>query len=124
MIAGLGIDLVEISRMVDKIDSGSGFKEHIFSKSEIQYCDKKKNRFEHYAGCFAAKEAFLKALGTGWVEGTAFNEIEILHDSEGKPLVNLLGNTKEKIELLKIIGISVSLSHVKSVAAAVVILEK
>ncbi len=76
------------------------------------------------AARFAAKEAFLKALGTGWAKGTAFNEIEIYNDEEGKPYFRFHGITAETVAGLKLEKISVSLSHIKTMACAMVILEK
>ena len=124
MITGIGIDLIEVDRVAAKIGKASGFREMVFSKNEIAYCETKAKKFEHYAARFAAKEAFLKALGTGWKNGTSFNEIEILGDDEGKPQLNLLGETAASLAGLKLDKISVSLSHLKAVASAVVVIEE
>jgi holo-[acyl-carrier protein] synthase len=124
MIAGLGIDIIEVERIEAKIGKESGFRELVFSENEILYCDSKKNKFQHYAARFAAKEAFFKALGTGWLEGTLFNEIEIMNNEEGKPGLVLLGSTLQTIVEMGIVKILVSLSHVKKMATAVVIIEK
>lgn len=124
MIAGLGTDMIEVERVAAKIGKESGFRELVFSKNEIAYCESKANKYEHYAARFAAKEAFFKALGTGWRNGTAFNEIEITHDEQGKPGLVLLGQTAGIIDEMKISKISVSLSHLKTIASAVVIIEK
>lgn len=123
MIFGTGIDMIETERVEAKISKESGFRELVFSKNEINYCEGKTNKFEHYAARFAAKEAFFKALGSGWKNGTAFNEIEITNDETGKPEIVLLGETAKTIAVLQIGKISVSLSHLKSIAAAVVIVE-
>ncbi|MEI9944629.1 MAG: holo-ACP synthase [Chitinophagaceae bacterium] len=123
MITGLGIDLIEVERVAMKIAKEAGFRELVFSQNEINYCEKKANKFEHYAARFAAKEAFLKAIGTGWKSGTAFNEIEIINNKEGKPEISFLGKTIETIAEMKIGKILVSLSHLKTVASAVVIIE-
>jgi holo-[acyl-carrier protein] synthase len=124
MLAGLGTDLVEIGRIAKKINKGSDFRELVFSKTEITYCESKTNKFEHYAARFAAKEAFFKALGTGWMEGTHFNEIEITNDESGKPVLVLLGETKKTLSAWGISKILVSLSHLNAIASAVVIIEK
>jgi holo-[acyl-carrier protein] synthase len=124
MIAGIGTDMIEVERIAAKISKESGFRELVFSKNEIAYCESKTNKYQHYAARFAAKEAFLKALGTGWANGTAFNEIEIRHTDSGKPTLELLGNTKQWALSLEITAIWVSLSHLKSMASAVVIVEK
>jgi holo-[acyl-carrier protein] synthase len=96
----------------------------VFSKTEIAYCESKTNKFEHYAARFAAKEAFFKALGTGWLKGTHFNEVEITNDESGKPSIVLLDETKKTLSPLGIRKILVSLSHLKEIASAVVIIEK
>ena len=124
MIAGLGTDMIEVDRVAHKIGRDAGFRELVFSIREIDYCESKTNKYEHYAARFAAKEAFFKALGTGWLNGTAFNEVEIAHDEKGKPLVNLLGETAVTIAALKYGTISVSLAHLKTIACATVIIER
>ena len=123
MIFGTGIDMIEVERVAEKIGKNSGFTELIFSQSEINYCETKANKYEHYAARFAAKEAFFKALGTGWKNGTAFNEIEIVNNEAGKPEINLLGNTATTIAAMGLGKISVSLSHLKTMATAIVIIE-
>lgn len=123
MIFGTGIDMIETERVEAKISKESGFREMVFSKNEINYCEAKANKFEHYAARFAAKEAFFKALGSGWKNGTAFNEIEITNDEAGKPEIILLGETAKTIAALSIGKISVSLSHLKNIASAIVIIE-
>ena len=124
MVAGLGMDIIEVERVADKIGRESGFRELVFSEREIDYCEAKANKFEHYAARFAAKEAFFKALGTGWLNGTAFKEVEVINDEQGRPLLGLLGETARLIGSMKYTGFSVSLSHLKTMAAAVVILER
>jgi holo-[acyl-carrier protein] synthase len=124
MIAGLGIDIVDVERIAGKISKDNGFRELVFSANEIAYCENMANKFEHYAARFAAKEAFLKALGTGWANGTAFNEIEIRNNEDGKPEIFLLGETDKTLGGEQIGTILVSLTHIKSTASAVVILEK
>ena len=111
MTLGVGIDMIEVERIVAKISKEAGFRELVFSKKEIEYCETKTNKFEHYAARFAAKEAFFKALGTGWINGTAFNEIEIINNEDGKPEIILLGETKKTFEHFEIKKISISLSH-------------
>jgi holo-[acyl-carrier protein] synthase len=72
MIEGLGIDIIEVKRVQKRIEAEKGFREYVFSSAEIAYCEKKTNKYEHYAARFAAKEAFLKALGTGWTSEYSF----------------------------------------------------
>src|ERR1700752_2542849 len=123
MTFGVGIDMVDVERMATSIGKESGFREMAFSANEIAYCEKKTNKFEHYAARFAAKEAFFKALGTGWGKGTAFNEIEITNNKAGKPEISFLGKTATTIAEMKPGKIFVSLSHVKTMASAMVIIE-
>lgn len=124
MIAGLGTDMIEVERVAVKIAKESGFRELVFSKKEIDYCEAKANKFEHYAARFAAKEAFFKAIGTGWLDGTAFNEVEITNDEKGKPVLALLGQTALAIAAMNFKNIIVSLTHLKTIASAVVIIER
>lgn len=123
MIFGIGTDLIEVERVADKLEKKSGFKELVFSPNEIIYCEARTNKYEHYAARFAAKEAFLKAVGTGWRNGTAFNEVEIYNDEEGKPEIRFLGNTATTIAAMNLGKIFVSLSHLKSMACAMIIIE-
>ena len=123
MIFGIGTDLIEVERVADKMEKKSGFKELVFSPDEIIYCEARTYKYEHYAARFAAKEAFLKAIGTGWRNGTAFNEIEIYNDEEGKPEIRFHGITAKTIAELKPGKIFVSLSHLKTMACAMVIIE-
>jgi len=124
MLAGLGTDLIEINRIAEKINKESGFREKVFSKKEIVYCESKTYKFQHYAVRFAAKESFFKALGTGWITGTHFNEVEVTNDKSGKPALVLLDETKKTLSPLGIRKILVSMSHLKEIASAVVIIEK
>jgi holo-[acyl-carrier protein] synthase len=123
MIFGIGIDIIEVERVAKKIDKKIGFKELVFSEKEINYCELKTRKHEHYAARYAAKEAFFKAIGTGWSSGTAFNEIEIINNTEGKPEITFLGKTATTIAEMKLGKIAVSLSHLKTMATAIVIIE-
>ena len=122
MILGIGTDIAEVARIAKSIEN-SAFKEKIFSKTEINYCETKANKAESYAARFAAKEAFFKAVGTGWRGGMAFNEVEITNDDLGKPYLNILGVTAEIIKEKNIKTIHVSLSHTKEMAMAMVVIE-
>lgn len=124
MILGTGIDIIEVDRVKKQISKGDGFREEIFTKREIGYCESKKNKAQHYAVRFAAKEAFFKAIGTGWRDGVKFIEIEILNNELGKPEIVLHGKTKKISELNAINNIHVSLSHIKNFVTAIITLEK
>ena len=123
MIFGIGTDLIEVERVAEKMEKKQGFKELVLSADEIIYCEARTYKYEHYAARFAAKEAFLKAIGTGWRNGTAFNEIEIYNDEEGKPEIRFHGLTAKTIAELKLGKIFVSLSHLKTMACAMVVIE-
>ena len=105
-IFGIGTDIINIKRIEQSFKkNGNAFKNRIFSKKEIIYCEKNKNPFPFYAKRFAAKEALSKALGTGIRKGVNFKNIEILNDSFGKPFIQLKGPTatflKKKIKTKK-----------------------
>ncbi len=123
MIIGTGIDMIEVERIALRVGRDSGFRELVFSKDEMNYCDSKASRFEHYAARFAAKEAFLKAVGRGWENGLSLFEIEVINEANGKPGLRLSGQTAKELAPLGIRFIHVSLSHLKTMASAVVILE-
>lgn len=123
-VLGVGIDMIEVERVQSSIAKEQGFRELVFSAKEILYCENKTNKYQHYAARFAAKEAFFKALGTGWLKDTAFNEIEISNDESGKPILEPIGESAVVINRNGPLKISVSLTHLKTVASAVVIIEK
>jgi len=123
MIYGIGIDIIEVARIEKAMMRDTGFRDKIFTPGEIEYCESKKNKYQHYAARFSAKESFLKAIGTGWRFGIRFADIEVYHDELGKPLINVTGKAKELTAKLSVSKISVSLSHLKELATAIVILE-
>ncbi len=124
MIIGIGIDMIETARVEAKVSKENGFRELVFSAGEIAYCEARANKYEHYGARFAVKEALFKALGTGWTNGTSFNEIEIRHEETGQPRIFFLGRTAETLAHLSGCRILVSLTHVREMAAAVVVIEK
>ncbi|MEO7988743.1 MAG: holo-ACP synthase [Chryseolinea sp.] len=124
MIVGVGIDMIEVARVEMKINKENGFRESIFSAQEINFCESRTNKFEHYAARFAAKEAFLKATGFGLALGYTLNEIEISNDINGKPMLTLSGDFKVQADKHKWNKLHVSLTHLKDVASAVVIIEQ
>jgi holo-[acyl-carrier protein] synthase len=124
MIFGIGIDNFEPKRIEIKISKHKGLREDIFTDKEIEYCESKKNKYLYYAVRFAAKEAFFKALGTGWRYGMRFCEVEVINDKLGKPELILYGKVKEMLEKIAITNTFVSLSHTKTIVNSIVILEK
>jgi holo-[acyl-carrier protein] synthase len=125
MICGIGIDLVENGRLEKIIEKwGIKFLNRVFSAGEIQYCGKHIQSSTHYGARFAAKESFLKALGIGLGMGVKLSDIEVIHDKNGKPFLELHGGAKVQIERREITKIHLSLTHTKQYATAVVLLEK
>jgi holo-[acyl-carrier protein] synthase len=124
MIIGVGIDMIEVDRVADKIGKDQGFRERIFSVNEILFCESKVNSGENYAARFAAKEAFLKATGQGLKLGYNLSDIEITPDTNGKPSLALNGTFKQLASENNWNKIHVSLSHLKSIACAVVVIEE
>jgi holo-[acyl-carrier protein] synthase len=123
MIFGVGTDLLEVARMEKIASRGEPHLEGMFTRHERDYCESGARAAERYAGRFAGKEALLKALGTGWRAGMAFTEIEILNNELGQPTVCLHGKIKEFAEGQGITGISISITHTRELAMAIVILE-
>jgi holo-[acyl-carrier protein] synthase len=123
VIFGIGTDIIEVARIGEMAARGRQYLETIFTEKEIEYCESKARKSQHYAVRYAAKEAALKALSIGWRDGLGFCEIEVLDDERGKPQVFVHGKVKALFEQLQIKQTSISLSHSKESAIAVVILE-
>ena len=123
MTAGIGIDTIEVARVAREIAKSNGFKEKFFSSGEIAYCEPRYGKARNYAARFAAKEAFFKALGTGYRGGLAFRDVEVVNDRLGKPGLVLRGKAKEMCRARRIRGIHLSLTHIKDHSSAVVIME-
>ncbi len=119
---GIGIDLVKVSKVQHLLSGHDKRLEKIFTLAEIEYCQKRRHQFQHFAARFAAKEAMFKALGTGWFEEVKWTDIEVVKDGMGKPKINLHGKAKEMTERMHIRDILVSLSHCSDYAIAQVIL--
>ena len=119
-ILGHGIDIVETRRIAELIDNhGDRFLERCFTDAEREYCFRNKKRhIEHLAGRFAAKEAVLKVLGTGWRGGIAWTDIEILPESSGQPKITLTGECSRIAKKLGITRWHVSISHIETHATA------
>lgn len=124
MISGIGTDLIRVDRMKKLVARGKSYLEGIFTENEINYCESKTRKAEHYAARYAGKEALMKALGCGWRDGIAFSEIEISNDEQGKPKLSLQGKAESVFRELHIKQASISLSHIDEIAIAIVILEK
>jgi holo-[acyl-carrier protein] synthase len=125
MIFGIGTDIIEVERMRKHLEANGLLAEKLFTKAEQLYCDSgKAARWQRYAARFSAKEAFFKALGTGYRFDMAFHEIEVKNDALGKPYIEPHGKVKNYLEKEKIKTIHLTISHVKEMANAFVILEK
>jgi holo-[acyl-carrier protein] synthase len=123
-IIGIGIDMVEVSRIKQAVTTKKRFLERIYSKHEIKLSDRGKLRYEELAGRFAVKEAILKAIKTGWRRGIQFEEIVVLNEKSGAPYVTLNGKAKEIAESLGVKNIFVSISHTKELAIGMAIVTK
>lgn len=123
MIMGTGIDIIEVDRIEEIILKDNGFSEKIFSADEIRYCRSCAHPMEHFAARFAAKEAFLKATGLGLQLGFELNQIEVKPNDLGKPAISLHGSLQAEAVRYGWNKIHLSISHIKAVACAVVIIE-
>jgi holo-[acyl-carrier protein] synthase len=124
VILGSGVDLCEVPRIEAAIARyGSRFLERIFTAREVAYADRKANRFERYAARFAAKEAGMKALGTGWHGGITWQDFEVINLPSGRPTLKFHGRAAEVAAKLGVRHVALSLTHTKEQALAMVILE-
>jgi holo-[acyl-carrier protein] synthase len=124
MIVGTGVDIAEVRRIEQAIERfGERFLQRIFTAGEIRYCDSKANRVERYAARFAAKEAAMKALGTGWNHGVRWRDCEVVRAPGGRPTMTFHGKAGEFAARLGAKNIALSLSHTVEQAIAFVILE-
>lgn len=114
-----GVDLVDCQRLAEAIERhGQRFLDRVYTPHELAYCEGKKRRLEHLAGRFAAKEAVLKVLGTGWREGIAWTDIEVRNDPAGKPEIALTGRCAELAGEMGLDRILISISHIATHAIA------
>ena len=124
MIVGTGIDLAEVPRIRASIERfGDRFIQRIFTAAEISYVERKANRYERYAARFAAKEAGMKAIGTGWRHGIRWQDFEVANLSSGKPTLRLHGVAAEIAGKLGVRNVSLSITHTAELGMAHVILE-
>jgi holo-[acyl-carrier protein] synthase len=124
MIVGSGIDIAEVPRIRNSIDRfGERFLARIYTQGEIRYCQSKANSVERYAARFAAKEAAMKALGTGWSHGVRWRDIEVSREPGGRPTLVFHGKAAEFAGRMGALHVALSLSHTTEQAIAQVILE-
>jgi holo-[acyl-carrier protein] synthase len=124
MIVGTGVDLAEVPRIRASIERfGARFIERIYTPAEIAYVERKANRWERYAARFAAKEAGMKAIGTGWRHGVRWQDFEVANLPSGKPTLRLHGVAARVADKLGVRNVSLSLTHTAALGMAHVILE-
>ena len=123
MIKGTGIDIIDIPRIKKMIEKDNLFQNKIFSATEIEYCSGKHKKEIHFAARFASKEAFFKALGTGWRYGMRWQDISVENNDLGKPDIVLSGKALDFFKESGMEHIHLSISHTKEYAVASVIIE-
>lgn len=124
LIVGLGVDIAEVDRLQAAIERrGESFLKRVFTPAEIAYCERHRAKFERYAARFAAKEAAMKALGTGWGDGVRWVDLEVTRDNKGKPTMVLAGRARAIADAMGVRRISLSLTHSGNTAFAQVIFE-
>jgi len=120
----MGVDIAEVDRIRTAIERhGEPFLRRVFTDAERAYCEQFKNKYERYAGRFAAKEAAMKALGTGWRRGVRWVDFEVVREANGRPSIALDGVAKEIAAKLGVRRISLSITHTAAQALAQVIFE-
>jgi holo-[acyl-carrier protein] synthase len=123
-IVGTGIDICEVARVREAIDRfGQRFLKRVFTQAEREYCESKRNRIERYAARFAAKEAAMKAIGTGLRRGVSWQDFEVGREAGGRPTILIKGKGAEFAEKLGMKRAALSITHTESQAMAQVILE-
>ena len=122
MIVGLGTDIIEIVRIGQMIERhGELFLNRVYTGDEIRYCQRRKESYQHFAGRWAAKEAVMKTLGTGWTRGVSWRDIEVATKKSGQPTINIQGGAGELAERMGIDEILVTISHCRTYATATAI---
>ena len=123
MVIGLGIDIVEVRRIRSALKNAEAMVQRVFTAEEIRYCSARKNKFQHFAGRFAAKEAALKALGTGWQRGIRWKDVEVTARENGKPEIAFYGKAQQFFNESGAQRGLLSITHAQEYALAVVVLE-
>lgn len=124
-IVGIGLDLVKITRIRSLMERWQDrFLQRLYTEEERRYCLKRASPYASLAGRFAAKEAVLKALGTGWADGIRWVDIQVLNDKNGKPVATVTGRAETLLHEAGVTGIHVSLSHDADYAIAEAVLTR
>ena len=122
MIIGLGTDIVEIVRIGKRIERhGELFLHRIYTDEEIRYCQRRRETYPHFAGRWAAKEAVLKVLGTGFIRGIGWRDIEVQNQKSGRPVIQLYGGAQDRAREMEIEQVLITISHCRSFATATAI---
>ena len=117
-LAGIGVDMVEIARMEKVLARRPNFAKRVFTKEERAYCERMARPAQHYAARFAAREAVLKALGTGFSRGIGFSDVSVTRNEAGRPEAQLSGRAREVADELGVREVALSLSYTHDVAVA------
>jgi holo-[acyl-carrier protein] synthase len=124
LIVGLGVDIAEVARVKAAIERhGETFLRRLYTPKEREYCERFKNKYERYAGRFAAKEAAMKALGTGWSRGVRWVDVEVVREKGGRPTIKLAGEAANVAARMGVKNIALSITHTADQAFAQVIFE-
>jgi holo-[acyl-carrier protein] synthase len=124
LIIGMGVDLAEVDRIEKAIERhGEAFLRRVYTVAEREYCERFRNKYERFAGRFAAKEAAMKALGTGWRRGVRWVDFEVVRELGGRPTIRLDGEAKKIAGELGVKKIALSITHTEAQALAQVIFE-
>jgi holo-[acyl-carrier protein] synthase len=122
MILGVGTDIVEIVRIGQMIERhGEHFLQRIYTDEEIRYCQRRKESYQHFAGRWAAKEAVMKTMGTGWTRGVGWLDIEVATKRSGQPVINIRGTARDIASDFGIDEVLISISHCRAYATATAI---
>ena len=114
----IGVDITEIDKIEKIVKKHEGFLKRVYTQKEILFCEKKRNKYQHFAARFAAKESVFKAIGKGWSDGIAWTDVETVNNPRGKPTINAYGEVKRIMEEMGMKDVLISLSHCDNYAVA------
>ncbi|MDE2927264.1 MAG: holo-ACP synthase [Acidobacteriota bacterium] len=123
MVVGIGLDIVEVDRIAKALRGSKSITERVFTPEEIRYCSQRKNKYQHFAGRFAAKEAALKALGTGWQAGIRWRDVETTAGPMGEPQLTLYGKAAAIFKESKARKSLLTITHATDYAVACVVID-
>ena len=122
MIVGLGTDIIEVVRIGQMIERhGEHFLHRVYTDDEILYCQRRKESYQHFAGRWAAKESVMKTLGTGWIRGVRWKDIEVVSKKSGQPVITIQGGARDFADQLGINEVLITISHCRTFATATAI---